>query len=220
MNTTGAAVIDRVRAVDTAGAGRDRLAADHAVVDHAVLVAQPDLAPAAAQEDPGLVGVERVVGVGLELDRARHTRGRSARSCRGRGRGPRCRCGSRGRGDSVGSSCAIVLLATERLEPREARDRRGRARRRASPRPHSAEPGSDTRGHAGADDRGRAQQDLSQRHRFISCSSGRERQRHRPIAAGSELVGLPKPTASRRQHHPLPGLSPQGRHTRNRLYGH
>ena len=36
----------------------------------AVLVAHPQLAPAAAQEHPALVGVERAVGVGLELDRA------------------------------------------------------------------------------------------------------------------------------------------------------
>ena len=49
--------------------GRDGLAADHAVVDDAILVAQANLAPAAAQEDPGLVRVGGVVGVGLELDR-------------------------------------------------------------------------------------------------------------------------------------------------------
>ena len=69
LDHAGADRVDH-RAVDAAGAGRHREAADRAVVDRAVLVAEAELAEAAAQEQPGLVGVVRAVRVRLELDRA------------------------------------------------------------------------------------------------------------------------------------------------------
>ena len=148
---------DEARAVDTARAGRDRLAADDAVVDRTVLVAHPQLAPAAAQEDPGLVGVE---GAGWCRPRTRSCAPYSSPVC---SLLPRARTWtsvslrkSRPRALS-GSQLQVVLLAAARLGAQEAGDRDveraarlhlGGTRRRRQPQ----------RSHAGADDRGRAQQ--------------------------------------------------------------
>ena len=150
----------RVRAVDTARAGRDRLAADHAVVDHAVLVAHAQLAPAAAQEQPGLVGVGRAVGVCLELDRRTVLEagllGLGAREHVDLGVVAEVEAAAQ-----VGIQLQIILLAAERLGAQEAGDRDVE---RAAGLDLGRVGRGGERHHAGPDQGGRPQQNVPHAH--------------------------------------------------------